>query len=143
MRTCLPIPIVLEMNGRLRGCRGATRAVRTLREGVVHFAQEAAFKDPRFPPVTREELRALRIKISVLSPLQRVASADQIVPGKHGVSLRLEQQRGLFLPTVWNKRPGREAFLSALCVDKAQLPAECWKDPQTELSVFTTTDFEN
>lgn len=135
--------VTLTQNGRLRGCRGTTTTSRPLLEGVTRFAREAAVNDPRFPPLTKRELGEVRIKISVLSSPTPVSSAEQIVPGTHGVTVSKDGHRGLFLPSVWKKLPEKGRFLSELCAKKAELPVDCWKDPQTELSVFTATDFEN
>lgn len=135
--------VTIEINGRLRGCRGTTSASRTLLNGVNHFAREAAFNDPRFPPLTKEEFERSRLKISLLSSPENIDSADQIIPGRHGVILRQDNKTGLFLPSVWKKIPEKENFLNELCTQKARLPADCWKDPQTTLSIFTTFDFHD
>ena len=133
--------VTLSLDNRLRGCRGSTSPSRTLQEQVVHFAREAAFNDPRFPPLPKEAFAALHVKISVLSPLRRVAGADQILPGIHGVMVRSGRHRGIFLPAVWKTFPDKATFLSALCAQKARLSDQCWNDSQTSLDVFTTTDF--
>ncbi|MFA6384978.1 MAG: AMMECR1 domain-containing protein, partial [Candidatus Omnitrophota bacterium] len=83
------------------------------------------------------------IEISVLSPLERVESADKIEMGLHGVLVRRGFSSGVFLPQVatetgWNK----EQFLSYLCSQKAGLPADAWKDKNTELYVFTADVFK-
>jgi AmmeMemoRadiSam system protein A len=135
--------VTVTLRGRLRGCRGSTSPSKSLLEQVTHFAREAAFHDPRFPPLTRKEFEASAIKISILSPPERVDSPEQIVPGTHGVRLTSGGRSGVFLPSVWDKLPTTEQFLSTLCTQKAGLSAACWRDPQTTLEVFTTTDFDN
>lgn len=132
--------VTVYTNGQLRGCRGSTSPSRSLLEQVKHFARMAAFDDPRFPPITKEEFKTVTIKISILSAPEQVDSVNEIVPGKHGVVVKKDGRTGLFLPSVWEKIPEKERFLMELCTQKAKLSANCWNDPQITLSVFTTTD---
>ena len=134
--------VTLTQNGRLRGCIGTTAAHLPLAEAVVEYAQAAAFQDPRFPAVTAEELPRLHIEISVLSPMRRIQDAGAIRPGVHGVTVRRGRRSGLFLPQVWEQLPDLESFLGYLCAEKAGLPYDAWKDPATELQVFTVHAFE-
>lgn len=126
----------------LRGCIGTMVGTQPLYLTIRDMAVEAATADPRFPAVRLAELGGLRIEISVLSPLEKAASADMIELGTHGVLVRRGFRSGVFLPQVadetgWSK----EEFLSYLCSHKAGLPADAWKDPATELYVFTATVF--
>jgi len=114
----------------------------SLLDAVAFFAQEAAFNDPRFPPLTKEEFKTIHIKISILSPRKIIRNVDQIMPGDHGVILHNGKDSGVFLPDVWKKIPDKEKFLTELCTQKAHLPAECWKDPQTWFAIFTSTEFD-
>jgi AmmeMemoRadiSam system protein B/AmmeMemoRadiSam system protein A len=134
--------VTLTQNGNLRGCIGQTVAQLPLLQAVPQMACAAAFEDPRFPPLTAEELPRTTIEISILSPLQKIRSAQEIVMGKHGVVVRAQGHMGLFLPQVaaetgWSK----EEFLDELCSQKAFLPARAWQDPDTELYVFTVQSF--
>ena len=109
---------------------------------VRDMAVESATGDPRFRAVTQAELKDIEIEISVLSPLEKVASADSIILGKHGVIVKNGFNSGVFLPQVatetgWSK----EEFLSNLCAQKAGLPADAWKDPSTEIYIFTAEVF--
>ena len=106
------------------------------------MAISAASQDPRFRPVSTEELRNLEYEISVLSPLRRIGTADEIILGKHGVQVSKGFHHGVFLPQVatetgWSK----EEFLGELCSQKAGLPRDCWKDPDVNLEVFTAEVF--
>ncbi|MFH0828441.1 MAG: AMMECR1 domain-containing protein, partial [Candidatus Omnitrophota bacterium] len=88
------------------------------------------------------ELKNIEIEISVLSPLEKVDSADKVELGKHGVIVRRGFNSGVFLPQVasetgWSK----EEFLSHLCSQKAGLPPNAWKDKSTEIFVFTAEVF--
>jgi AmmeMemoRadiSam system protein A len=134
--------VTLKKNGQLRGCIGRLEAEEPLADAVRHMAVEAATRDPRFSPVKTEELKDLHYEISVLSVPARVKSADDIEMGKHGVLVRNGDHGGVFLPKVaemfdWDKT----MFLNELCSQKAHLPSDCWKDPGTEIEVFTADEF--
>lgn len=134
--------VTLRKDGELRGCIGHIVAEGPLYLTIKDMAVEAAVGDPRFPPVQINELSGLEIEISVLSPLKKVASADEIKLGQHGVLVKQGYHSGVFLPQVatetsWSK----EEFLSNLCAHKAGLPPQAWKDKLTELYVFTAEVF--
>jgi len=137
-----PVFVTLHRNGRLRGCIGMTAPRGELWCAVRDMAMAAAFEDHRFAPVRDDELASLHIEISVLSPLQAVSSPDAIVPKQHGVVVRRQGRSGLFLPQVWEQVPDKDRFLSILCSEKAGLPEDAWKDPVTQLLVFTVFAFE-
>jgi len=134
--------VTLHKHGKLRGCIGTTVAHMPLREAIVEYAQAAAFDDPRFPQVTADELPELHIEISVLSPMRPISSAKEIIPGVHGVTVRMGRRAGLFLPQVWEQLPDLESFLGYLCAEKAGLPYDAWRNPECELRVFTVHAFE-
>jgi AMMECR1 domain-containing protein len=92
--------------------------------------------------VDKDEVAKLHFEISILSSARPVASAESIVPKKHGVIVSQDGNMGLFLPQVWDQIPDKDGFLSELCEQKAGLPRSCWKDPKTRLSVFTVSAFE-
>lgn len=128
--------VTLHRQGELRGCIGYPEAVKPLGVAVAEMAVAAAFEDPRFPPVTADELDAIDIEITVLSPLAPI-TPEQVVVGKHGLVIRRGGRSGLLLPQVpveqnWN----REQYLDGLC-RKAGLPAGAWRDPATRLFAFT------
>ncbi|MBR0460093.1 MAG: AmmeMemoRadiSam system protein B [Victivallales bacterium] len=138
-----PAFVTLHKNGRLRGCIGYTVAQGELWEAVYDMAHAASQEDPRFQPVTTGELRELELEISVLSPMRKVASADEIQPGVHGVLVRRGGRSGLFLPQVWEQLPDKVQFLSCLCEEKAGLPPLSWQAPDTTLLVFTVFAFSS
>jgi AmmeMemoRadiSam system protein A len=118
--------VTVTLHGRLRGCIGYTEAVAPLYRTVQECAVAAATEDPRFPPVTREEIRRLRFAVSVLSPLFPVEPADVRV-GVHGLVVSQGNRRGLLLPQVATEFDwSRETFVSQACV-KAGLPPDAWK----------------
>ncbi len=132
--------VTLWKAGSLRGCVGKPESPDLLESTVAHCAVLAAFQDPRFPALRREELEAIQIEISVLSPLVP-ARPEDVEAGLHGVSLSRGPFRGILLPQVarefgWS----REKFLSETC-RKAGLGPAAWKDPETHLSTFTAESF--
>ncbi|MDP3731696.1 MAG: AmmeMemoRadiSam system protein B [Candidatus Omnitrophota bacterium] len=134
--------VTLHKHGELRGCIGNLVGKQPLYLTVRDMAVEAAVDDPRFSPVTSQELKEIEIEISALSALKRIESADEIRMGIHGVLVRRGFNSGVFLPQVaaetnWSK----EEFLSQLCSQKAGLPALAWKDKSTEIYIFTAEVF--
>ena len=134
--------VTLHQGQELRGCIGNLTGSGPLYLTVRDMAVEAAFKDPRFNPLTAKELKDVELEISVLSPMQKVDSADAIELGKHGVLVRRGYQTGVFLPQVavetgWSK----EEFLDNLCAHKAGLEPGAWKDKNTQLYIFTADVF--
>lgn len=128
-------------SGSLRGCIGTITGRGPLDECVRETARSSAFQDFRFRPIGKEDWKDIEIEISVLTPLRRIGSASEIVPGVHGVYLRNGPNSGIFLPQVateqgWN----REELLTHLSA-KAGLPPDSWKGPAAELSVFTALVF--
>src|SRR5205085_3856175 len=116
----------LRVGEQLRGCVGHVAALEPLTIAVAQTAASAALHDPRFPPLTLGELDALRIELSVLSPLAHIAP-EQIEIGRHGLLVERGPSRGLLLPEVpvefgW----GREMFLAQTC-RKAGLPGDAWR----------------
>lgn len=132
-----------ENGGELRGCIGQVNGDRPLGEVIRGVAVSAAQSDPRFPPVTREELPQLRIEISVLSDLVRVSTADpcRLVIGRDGLLVRNGEAQGVLLPQVAAERGfGPEAFLNAVC-HKAGLAPASWREPATQVFTFTADVF--
>lgn len=92
--------VTLRNNSQLRGCIGYVHSEQPLAVTVAEVAQKAATQDPRFTPVSPEELQDLTIEISVLSPLEKVHDLGEIQIGTHGLYLEGEYHRGLLLPQV-------------------------------------------
>ncbi|MDY0288533.1 MAG: AmmeMemoRadiSam system protein A [Sphaerochaeta sp.] len=125
----------------LRGCIGNLFGLSSLTESVASLAREAAFHDPRFPPVRLDELSALVIEISVLSKPKRIASPDAIRIGIDGVILSKGSNRAVFLPQVAPEQGwDTETMLENLCM-KAGLSPFAWKDSRCELEVFQAEVF--
>jgi AmmeMemoRadiSam system protein B/AmmeMemoRadiSam system protein A len=133
--------VTLKQKGRLRGCIGELEPSSPLIEAVASRAVAAAESDPRFMPVAADELPSIEIDISAMSPLRRVAAADEIVVGKHGVVVKQAGHSGVFLPQVAPEQGwDRDTMLSILCTEKAGLPADAWKTG-AGLWVFTANVF--
>jgi AmmeMemoRadiSam system protein A len=133
--------VTLMEDGDLRGCIGTVEPKQPLAEAVASMTLQAAFEDPRFPPVSLNEIERISIEISLLSPMKKIESADRITPHEHGVLIRKGFRSGLFLPQVWEHFNDKTAFLNTLASSKAGLPKDAWKDPETELFIFTVECF--
>ncbi len=136
--------VTLKNKGRLRGCIGQFTSENPLIELVGQMAKASATGDPRFfaDPISAGELKNLDIEISVLSPLQRTDDPLSLRLGVDGIYIKQGRASGCFLPQVatetgWTK----EEFLSYCCSHKAGLAPDAWKDPETEVSLFTADVF--
>ncbi len=123
--------VTLTQEGRLRGCIGSLEAHRSLDADVRENAKAAAFRDPRFPPLSRDELARTRVEVSLLTPATPIGFTDEedairrLRPGIDGVILEWRGRRGTFLPQVWESLPDPGRFLAHL-KQKAGLPADFW-----------------
>jgi AmmeMemoRadiSam system protein A len=136
--------VTLKNHGRLRGCIGQFTSTSPLIELVVEMAKASATGDPRFfgDTITADELQQLDIEISVLSPLQRTDKPLDLRLGVDGIYIKRGRASGCFLPQVatetgWSK----EEFLSYCCAHKAGLASDAWRDPETEVNLFTAEVF--
>ena len=132
--------VSLHKQNRLRGCIGHFGEDVPLHEIVAEMARAAAFEDPRFVPVSHEELDDIDIEISVLTPMRRIQSLDEFEMHRHGIYIRKGYRSGTFLPQVadevnWTK----EEFVSHCAQDKAGLGWEGWRD--AELYVYEAIVF--
>jgi hypothetical protein len=133
--------VTLKERGELRGCIGTTEGRGPLCAAVRDMAIAAAVRDPRFRPVTREELPRVTIEISVLSPLRRVSGPAGVDIKKHGVVVEYNGRSGVFLPQVARETGwSRDVLLSELCEQKAGLPRDAWQHGAA-LYVFTVQEF--
>jgi len=133
--------VTLKKSGELRGCIGYTSAAKPLYMTVRDTATLAALRDTRFPPVSASELPQLEYEISVLSPLRRVTDIRQIKVGQHGLLMKNGEYEGLLLPQVpVEEKWGQQTFLEETC-HKAGMQANCWKDENTDIFMFTAVVF--
>jgi len=133
--------VTLTKNDNLRGCIGSLQAHRPLFEDVQKNAVSAAFNDPRFPPLTQNELEQINIEVSLLSasePLQFSSETEllqQLRPNVDGVIFRYRNCASTFLPQVWEQLPTAELFIQHL-KQKAGLAANFWA-PEVEVDRYT------
>ena len=133
--------VTLHLKNNLRGCIGYVTGIKPLFETVKEIAQAAAFSDPRFPTLSRDEFPKIEIEISVLSPLMKINDFNKIEVGKHGLMVHKGIYSGLLLPQVateyhWN----RDQFLSHTC-QKAGLSPHAWKTEKLDVEIFTALVF--
>ena len=133
--------VTLTIGGELRGCIGEIFPRRPLAEVVLAHALDAAFEDPRFPPLTAREFPRIRIEISALTPPVPVASYRDIEIGRHGMVLELRGRSAVFLPQVAPEQGwDLETTLTQLA-RKAGLPGDAWQDPRARFTVFEAVVF--
>ena len=138
--------VTLHKYGQLRGCIGTIEPECPLVKCVERNAQNAAFKDPRFPRLSAEELSDIDIEVSILSVPERLDFKDgddlkrQLRPNVHGVILSRGMHSSTFLPQVWEQLPDKEQFLEHLCL-KGGMPSTAWKNPSTGVEVYQAEVF--
>ncbi len=139
--------VTLTTGGKLRGCIGHIIPQESLIEGVRVNAVNAAFRDPRFPPLTKEEWQRVKIEVSILTEPRPLPYADaddlleKLRPDIDGVILRKGYHQSTFLPQVWEQLPKKEDFLAHLCL-KAGLGADAWKEGDLEISIYQVQAFD-
>ena len=135
--------VTLTKQGELRGCIGTLEAHRALGADVKANAVAAALRDPRFKPLAADEFPAIRVEVSVLSPVQPMSYRDeadalaQLRPGVDGVIIQYGHHRSTFLPQVWEDFRDPRLFIGHL-KHKAGLPPDFW-DPALIMSRYTVT----
>jgi len=137
--------ITLNLEQKLRGCIGSLRAHRPLLDDIKANAQAAAFRDPRFKPLTVAEYESIEVEISLLSPLSALSFTDeaaalaQLQPHVHGVIFEYGHHRSTYLPQVWTSFADPIMFMATL-KQKAGLPPNFW-DPGVKLHTYTVAKF--
>lgn len=139
--------VTLKINDQLRGCIGNLTANEPLSEGVRRNAINAAFHDPRFPPLTKKELEKVDIEVSILTEPQPLAYVDgedlltRLRVEIDGVIIRKGQASATFLPQVWEQLPEPEEFLEHLCL-KAGLSSDAWRKNKLDILTYQVQYFE-
>jgi AmmeMemoRadiSam system protein A len=139
--------VTLTMEGRLRGCIGHIIPQEPLIEGVKLNAIQAAFRDPRFRPLSKGEIDRVKIEVSILTEPMPLPYSDgddlkhKLRPGTDGVIIKKGYQQATFLPQVWEQLPEREDFLTHLCL-KAGLSGDAWKHEKLHVSTYQVQAFE-
>jgi AmmeMemoRadiSam system protein A len=139
--------VTLTIQGQLRGCIGTLSPTDPLAESVRRNAVHAGFQDPRFAPLTVEELDQVRIEVSILTEPQPLHYSDaedlvqKLRPHHDGVIIRQGFASATFLPQVWDQLPKTESFLDHLCL-KAGLPRNAWKRSKLDLAIYHVQRFD-
>ncbi len=132
--------VTLTINSNLRGCIGHIIPQESLIEGIRINALNAAFEDPRFPPLSQKEWDKVKVEISILTEPEHLvySGSDDLLgklrPGIDGVILKRGYAQATFLPQVWDQLPDKEQFLTHLCM-KAGMNGSEWK--KGDLTVYT------
>jgi AmmeMemoRadiSam system protein A len=139
--------VTLTKSGQLRGCIGNIVPAGPLYERVVENARSAALRDPRFPPVTADEVPTLHIEISVLTEPKPLpfASPDELLarlkPHWDGVVLKIGDRGATLLPQVWEQLPDKTQFLGHLSA-KAGCAPDAWRGKDVSVSTYHVESFE-
>jgi AmmeMemoRadiSam system protein A len=139
--------VTLTIDKQLRGCIGNLDSTDSIVDGIERNAVNAAFRDPRFPPLKAGELDRVDIEVSILTepqPLKYKDSEDllsKLRVNVDGVILRKGSASATFLPQVWAQLPQPETFLSHLC-SKAGLSPDAWKEGNLDILTYQVQCFE-
>jgi len=139
--------VTLKIQGQLRGCIGNLTSTETVIDGVKRNAVNAAFHDPRFSPLSNQELEQAKIEVSVLTEPEPLAFHDgedlqkKLRVNVDGVIIRKGHASATFLPQVWEQLPQPRDFLSHLCM-KAGLSSDAWKSSELDVMTYQVQYFE-
>jgi AmmeMemoRadiSam system protein B/AmmeMemoRadiSam system protein A len=139
--------VTLKIKGQLRGCIGNLTSTESVLDGVKRNAVNAAFHDPRFSPLSKDDLDRTEIEVSILTEPQPLAFRDgqdlvkKLRAHVDGVIIRKGQASATFLPQVWEQLPAAEEFLTHLCL-KAGLPSDAWQNSELEVLTYQVQYFE-
>ena len=133
--------VTVKKKDQLRGCIGYIKGVLPLYETIREMAIQAAFRDPRFSPLQKNEWKDVDIEISVLTPMKKISDANEIDVGVHGLYIEKGPYSGLLLPQVATEHHwDRVTFLENTCY-KAGLQKDAWKSKDTVIYVFSADVF--
>ncbi|MCU0595729.1 MAG: AmmeMemoRadiSam system protein A [Desulfobacterota bacterium] len=139
--------VTLTLNGALRGCIGHIIPQESLLEGVRVNAMNAAFRDPRFRPLSQNEFEKIRVEVSILTAPKPLSYSDandllsKLRPGADGLIIRKGYHQATFLPQVWEQLPNKKDFLTHLCL-KAGLAGDAWVYDPLEVHTYQVQAFE-
>ena len=139
--------VTITINDNLRGCIGHIIPQETLLEGIRENAINAAFKDPRFNPLSKGEWEDIKIEISILTDpaILKYSDADDLLkkirPNVDGVIIRKGYYQATFLPQVWEQLPDKKEFFTHLCL-KAGMNGDEWKNGKLEVYTYQVQAFE-
>lgn len=133
--------VTIKKKGELRGCIGYIKGYLPLHETIEKMAVQAAFHDPRFDPLRKDEFKDIELEISVLTPLKKINNIEEIEVGVHGIYIEKGFNSGLLLPQVateygWD----RKTFLEHTCY-KAGISKDAYKEKDTDIYIFSADIF--
>lgn len=142
--------VTLTINNKLRGCMGELEATKPLYQSVIDNSLASAFLDPRFPPLSLEELNLIKIEISILSPLKLVNKnqflnidvfLQYLQQKKPGILIKKDNKQATFLPQVWKELNNPTDFLTELCYKAGLSPQEWLNYKSLEIKEYTVQNF--
>ncbi len=139
--------VTLTIDGRLRGCIGHITPQESVLDGVKVNALNAAFRDPRFSPLSKKEWEKVEVEVSILTEPKPLAYSDggdllnKLRSGVDGVIIKKGFHQATFLPQVWEQLPDKNQFLAHLCM-KAGLDSDAWRKEKLEVSLYQVQAFE-
>jgi AmmeMemoRadiSam system protein A len=139
--------VTLTIHGQLRGCIGHIIPQESLLEGIQINAINAAFRDPRFRPLSKEEWKNVKIEISILTEPTIISYdgpedlLEKLTPGVDGVIIQKGMHQSTFLPQVWEQLGDKVQFMTHLCM-KAGLDGDDWKTGDLVVSTYQVQAFE-
>lgn len=140
------VTINTKPNDQLRGCIGSLQAYRPLYKDIIFNAQAAALRDPRFLPLTVDELKHITLEVSILSEPKILEYHDKkdleskVVPFQDGIVLKHHGKQATYLPQVWEDLPKFKDFFASLCL-KANLDSNCL-DEHPEISLYQVKKYK-
>ena len=140
------VTLTTNPDDQLRGCIGSLEAYRPLYKDIISNAQAAALRDPRFNPLTLEELQNIKIEVSILTEPKVLTYTDEkdlknkLIPLRDGVVLKHNGRHATYLPQVWEQLPTFKPFIESLC-QKAGLPSNCLSE-HPEISIYQVKKYK-
>jgi uncharacterized protein (TIGR00296 family) len=140
--------VTLTELGKLRGCIGFPEPVYPLKRAIIESARAAAFRDPRFPPLTQDEMEDITVEVSVLTKPELIEAEnpeeylDMIEIGKHGLIIKNMYYSGLLLPQVFTDYDCTPKKALEMTCEKAGLDEDAWKEPESRIYSFQAQIFE-
>lgn len=140
------VTLTTESNDQLRGCIGSLSAYQPLYKDIISNAQSAALRDPRFSPLSLDELNKIKIEVSILSEPKMLPYSSiedlraKIRPDIDGVVLEHDGYRATYLPQVWEQLPLFDSFFASLC-QKAGLPGNCL-EKHPDIKTYQATKYK-
>lgn len=130
--------VTLTIDGNLRGCIGFVEPIYPLGQAIVEAARSAAFHDPRFPPLTKEEFVNVNIEISILTKPALIKGnyLESIKIGRDGLIIEKNQHKGLLLPQVFTEFNADSKMALEMTCEKAGLNRDAWRDKTIKVYKF-------